>query len=173
MENTILNNKIYNELIEQLSKENIEKSEEIVKNNNVNIVKTYIDDINNFEVRAIVNNDDKKYNTYIKVSENEIENLSCTCDEYKENYCACFHIIATMEKFIKDYNSKKQIENSSNIINNSVEDIKNYKIFNQLLKTFKYIVEDEEEEKQEEKGKNNIKIEPKIIYNKFNNSLKI
>ena len=174
MGNTILNNKIYNELIEQLNKKEIEKANDLVNKNEINIVKTYIDDINNFEVRAIVNNNEKKYNTYIKVSENEIENLSCTCDEYKENYCACLHIIATMKKFIEDYNSKVEENNGNHhIIPSIMDDSKNYKIFNQLLKTFKYIVEDEEEEKQEVEGKSNIKIEPKIIYNKFNNTLKI
>ena len=172
MENTILNNKIYNELIEQLSEEKIKKAEKIVKENDVNIVKTYMDDIDNFEIRAIVN-DDNKYNTYIKVSEDEIENLSCTCEEYKENYCACLHIIATMKKFIENYNKKMQIENINNVISYSPEDAKTYKIFNQLIKTFKYIIDDDVEQKNAVEQKENLKIEPKIIYNKFNNTIKI
>ena len=47
-----------------------------------------------------------------------------------------------------------------------------YRAFNQLIKTFKNITNDEE--KQEEvKSVGNLKIEPKIVYNKFNNTLKI
>ena len=47
-----------------------------------------------------------------------------------------------------------------------------YRAFNQLIKTFKNITNDDE--KQEGvKSVGNLKIEPKIVYNKFNNTLKI
>ena len=48
-----------------------------------------------------------------------------------------------------------------------------YKVFNQLVKEFYYFEEEDDisEERSEKKGY--IHIEPKIIYNKFNNVLKL
>ena len=47
-----------------------------------------------------------------------------------------------------------------------------YRAFNQLIKTFKNITNDDEK-KEGVKSVGNLKIEPKIVYNKFNNTLKI
>ena len=54
-----------------------------------------------------------------------------------------------------------------------MENSKTYKVFNQLVNMFKYFAEDKEELEKEENYHKNIKIEPKIIYNNFNNNLKI
>lgn len=48
-----------------------------------------------------------------------------------------------------------------------------YRAFNQLIKTFKNITNDEDKQEEELKSAGNLKIEPKIVYNKFNNTLKI
>lgn len=48
-----------------------------------------------------------------------------------------------------------------------------YRAFNQLIKTFKNITNDEDKNEEELKRAGNLKIEPKIVYNKFNNTLKI
>ena len=48
-----------------------------------------------------------------------------------------------------------------------------YKTFNQLIKTFKFIDIEEKELDKSENEKEKIKIEPKIIYDKFSDNLKI
>lgn len=59
------------------------------------------------------------------------------------------------------------------MLNNQENTTKDYKTFNQIIKTFKKItVSDTTSESKYDECKN-IKIEPKIIYNKFNNNLKI
>ena len=91
-----------------------------MQNKAIEINKITYDNKQNFEVHSIVKdekNDDgiivkQKHKVYIKVAEGEIENLSCTCDDYKENYCACEHIIATVKEFASnsDYVREKKVE---------------------------------------------------------------
>ena len=166
---------IYNDLIKQFDEDLIKSSDKLVKDKKVHINKVIFDNSENFEIRAVVTDDNSKYNTYVKVLEGEIENLSCTCDKYKENYCACIHIIATVKEFFnnKDYINVFSDKPKENIkIQEKEDNISNYKTFNQLIKTFRNISNQIEEETVKTESKK-IKIEPKIIYNKLSNTLKI
>ena len=166
---------IYNDLIKQFDEDLIKSSDKLVKDKKVHINKVLFDNSENFEIRAVVTDDNSKYNTYVKVLEGEIENLSCTCDKYKENYCACIHIIATVKEFFnnKDYINVFSDKPKENIkIQEKEDNISNYKTFNQLIKTFRNISNQIEEETVKTESKK-IKIEPKIIYNKLSNTLKI
>ena len=166
---------IYNDLIKQFDEDLIKSSDKLVKDKKVHINKVLFDNSENFEIRAVVTDDNSKYNTYVKALEGEIENLSCTCDKYKENYCACIHIIATVKEFFnnKDYINVFSDKLKENIkIQEKEDNISNYKTFNQLIKTFRNISNQIEEETVKTESKK-IKIEPKIIYNKLSNTLKI
>ena len=175
MKNYNIKEEIYNDLIKQFDEDLIKSSDKLVKDKKVHINKVLFDNSENFEIRAVVTDDNSKYNTYVKVLEGEIENLSCTCDKYKENYCACIHIIATVKEFFnnKDYINVFSDKLKENIkIQEKEDNISNYKIFNQLIKTFRNISNQIEEETVKTESKK-IKIEPKIIYNKLSNTLKI
>ena len=104
MRNCIIDDKMYKDLINEVNNDVIEKANKMVEDKKIDITKVVYDDKNNFELHAIVKSQENN-NTYIKVSEGEIENLSCTCDDYKQNYCACVHIIAAVREFIynRDY----------------------------------------------------------------------
>lgn len=71
----------------------------------------------------------------------------------------------------KKMTEKLNMENK--IESDDLSSKKEYRIYNQLIKTFTSIIDDEKIEEREEQLKKNIKIEPKIIYNNFNNILKI
>ena len=175
MKNYNIKEEIYNDLIKQFDEDLIKSSDKLVKDKKVHINKVLFDNSENFEIRAVVTDDNSKYNTYVKVLEGEIENLSCTCDKYKENYCACIHIIATVKEFFnnKDYINVFSDKPKENIkIQEKEDNISNYKTFNQLIKTFRNISNQIEEETVKTESKK-IKIEPKIIYNKLSNTLKI
>lgn len=176
MENYNVNEKIYNDLIQQLDDELIKDSDRLVNNKDVYISRVTYDNNENFEIRGSVKQDNNKYDTYVKVLESEIENLSCTCDEYKETYCACVHIIATVKEFFSNNDYKKifGVDEGKKIqIKEKEDDLSNYKTFNQLIKTFRAMSNQEEEVNNIKEVNGQIKIEPKIIYNKFSNSLKI
>ncbi len=175
MKNYNIKEGIYNDLIKQFDEDLIKSSDKLVKDKKVHINKVFFDNSENFEIRAVVTDDNSKYNTYVKVLEGEIENLSCTCDKYKENYCACIHIISTVKEFFnnKDYINVFSDKPKENIkIQEKEDNISNYKTFNQLIKTFRNISNQIEEETVKTESKK-IKIEPKIIYNKLSNTLKI
>ena len=52
----------------------------------VNITKVLYDNENNFEIKArVTGSDNRFYDTYIQAKNGELEDLSCDCQEYKEN----------------------------------------------------------------------------------------
>lgn len=183
MENNIIGENIYKDLISQVDEKDLQQADEIIKNKQITITKVIYDDKENFELHASVkqkeDNITVKHNVYIKVAEGELENLSCTCEEYKKSYCACKHIIAAVKEFIQNPDYIRIFVGSSEKnnriqIKEKEESIENYKIFNQLVKEFYNINEDEENETDSSKAINGtIHIEPRIIYSKFNNSLKL
>lgn len=186
MENINIYQKIYQDLINQVNQETIEKSNKIIENKQVNITKVIYDNSENFELYSTIKNQENKngiiisnkYNVYIKIAEGEIENLSCICDEYKKSYCACEHIIATVKEFI---NNPEYIRifagnqgNNRIQIKEKEDNLENYKVFNQLVKEFYNLnEEDDDENNLNPIIDGTIHIEPRIIYSKFNNTLKL
>ena len=173
MQNNSVDNKIYKDLINGIDLKIIKKADKLVENKKVNISKVIFNNKDNFEIYANIE-DKENYKTYIKIYDGEIENLSCTCLEYKETYCSCIHIIATLKEFINNPEyirifSKKE---SKKNINNKEISLENYKVFNQLVKEF-YKLNEEEEKEESAIVEANIHIEPRIIYNQMNNFLKL
>ena len=178
MEKNVLYNKIYEDLISQANDETVKEADKIVENDGVNITKVTYDDDENFEIHATIKNvDGNKNNVYIKVSEGEVENLSCVCDEYKTSYCACMHIIAAFKEFISNPEYVKIFignqEEAKMQIPEKEDNPENYRVFNQLVKEFYSLAEDEEENNNKKQVEGTIHIEPRIISSKFNNSLKL
>lgn len=165
-----------------------EKAMEYVAKKRVNITKVIYEDSKNFELRSRVRGNADNYNVYIKVQNNELEDLKCDCPDYKKNYAACKHIVATMVEFdenpdyIRIFTGKKQDENNNlesennyNIHKKNGINSKEYKIFKQLINEF-YTDNTTEKENQIkiEKSKNhNIKIVPKLLIDKYNSNLKL
>lgn len=158
-----------------------EKAMEYVAKKRVNITKVIYEDNNNFELRAKVKGTYDLYDTYIKVQNNELEDLKCTCPDYQKNYAACKHIVATMVEFDNnpDYikiftgvETKENVEKSSlSSLNNKSS--KDYKLFKQLVNEF-YYDSSKGSKKEIINSKNkNIKIEPKLIIDKFNSNIKL
>ena len=176
MNKGIVNHIIYEDLINQIDQKWLEVSKSIVQNKKVKINKVTYTDENNFSVRAIIVDNGEKYCTYIKAADGEIEDLSCGCDEYKKTYCACTHIVSTMTEFINnpEYvrifagNEESKIE-----IKEKEDNLENYKVFNQLIHTFMHIEEEKTESASNSEKNGSIHIEPKIIYSKFNENLKL
>lgn len=159
-----------------------EKAMEYVAKKRVNITKVIYEDNKNFELKAKVNGNNDNYDVYIKVQNNELEDLKCNCADYYKNYAACKHIVATMVEFdnnpdyIRIFNGEKNegIE-SSNLISNSkkTRNSKDYKLFKQLVNEF-YSDSTSNEEKQLGNSKNkNVKIIPKLLIDKDNSNLKL
>ena len=167
----IIKSKIMKQLYDDAGLKRVEKAKEYVNLNKVKIVHKKYTDPENFEIYADVEGT-KKYYTTIKVVNNEIEDVTCECPDYYEHYGACKHIIATMLQFEKEDDEKNQ-----KVIQNTkikLDKIK-YKSFSQIVNMF-YNEEVENLHREEEEiktVKEPIKIQPKLLFDKYTNNIKI
>ncbi len=130
----LVNKKILEEIYYDADEEKISKVHELLKNENIKIIKATYEDEENFELHAKT---DDPNDIYVKVQKNELVDYRCTCKEFKETNCLCHHIIAAVDSFNnnKEYLSafsKESVEQESKIYNKANQ----YKIFNQILNSF-------------------------------------
>ena len=158
-----------------------EKAMEYVAKKRVNITKVIYEDGNNFELRSKVKGNNDEYDVYIKVQNNEFEDLKCNCEDYHKNYAACKHIVATMVEFdnnpdyVRIFTGEKneQMKPSSIMNQKNNKGSKDYKLFKQLVNEF-YNNASMQEEKETTGSKNkNVKIVPKLLIDKYNSNLKL
>ena len=136
----------------------------------VKLMKVEYNDENNFEVQAEVYGKDV-YDTKIQVKNGEIQLIECDCPDYYNTYGVCKHTLATMLKFNND--GMDFIQNKSKLID--VKKNNKYNSFSQIVKTL-YNEELDSIDSNlnvEFKNNDNIKIEPRIIYDKFSKEMKI
>ena len=159
-----------------------EKAMEYVAKKRVEITKVIYEDNNNFELKSRVKGDNDSYDVYIKVQNNELEDLKCECDGYKKNYAACKHIVATMVEFDKNPDYIRIFSGENNTENNNISVLKNnsnnknlndYKIFKQLVNEFYNDSANDEEQKIGKSKNKNIKIIPTLLIDKYNSNLKL
>jgi len=110
------------------------------------------------------------YKTYVEVKEGEIEDITCTCEDYYNHYSVCKHTLASIMTFAEDVKTLETEEKPTQNLKS------NYRSFKQIVNTF-YNEEIEEIDQDEEnitlKNKGTIKLEPKIIYDKFSGDMKV
>ena len=159
-----------------------EKAMEYVAKKRVDITKVIYEDKNNFELKSKVRGNNDLYDVYIKVQNNELEDLRCDCPDYKKNYAACKHIVATMVEFDKNpdyiriFTGEKNRENDElSSIKKKREDknSKEYKIFKQLVNEFYSDVSAEQESVAGNSKNRNVKIIPTLLIDKYNSNLKL
>ena len=175
----VISSKIINELIKDAGIARETKAIQYKNQGRVEITKVDYEDKNNFAVSALVSGKDT-YNAYIEVKKGEIIDISCTCQDYYNHYGVCKHTLATIltlsENNQKATNDNEEAKN--NISQNNITNIKNakYREFKQIVKSF-YNEEINEieniEEEKKLKNEGTIEIEPKILYDKFTNTMKI
>ncbi len=151
----------------QENKEN--KKLELIKNyGRVEIINTEYQNNKNFEISAIVVGSEP-YKTYLSIKDGEVEDITCTCQDYYNHYGVCKHTLATVMTFAEDVKMPEKETKQERYSNNQ------YRNFKQIVNTF-YNEEMEEidhEEKAILKNKGTIKLEPKIIYDKFSGDMKV
>ncbi len=157
----LVNYNIIEELLEDAGYEKTEKAKEYVKEQKVKIIKTIYEDEKNIEIYGKVH-DDNIYNTYIDIKNGEIQSIECTCPDYYNTYGVCKHSLATLLTFNDMAKKENHTQNK-------------YNSFNQIVKTLynEELNEIDSDLEIELKGKGTIKIEPKIIYDKFSKEMKV
>ncbi len=174
----MLNKALLEQLCQEAGEKRTQRAQEYVKNGKVNITKVFYEDDNNFSVYARVHGNLDVYTTKIQVVEGELENVTCTCPDYETNYGSCKHIVATMqelctnEEYVRIFSGIQERENPYMTNTEKRKMQENNRIFKQLLQAF-YPTENMEEETKQEVLPHTVHIEPKIIYNSFQKTLKL
>ena len=159
-----------------------EKAMEYVAKKRVNITKVVYEDSKNFEIKSKVKGSYDEYDVYIKVQNDELEDLKCGCPDYQKNYAACKHIVATMVEFnnnpeyIRIFTGEQSEDgniDSKSLMKLNNKNNKDNKLFKQLINEFYYDNTQNSERKEVNSKNKNIKIYPKLIIDKNNTNLKL
>ena len=170
----LVNNEVVNELYSDAGSERVQKARLYVKTRRVEIEKINYNDENNFEVTGNVTGQDI-YRTHINVEDGEIIDVTCECPDYQGRYAACKHIVATMMEFTTNGQYEKMVRGSNVVnLNRTLRADSKYRSFKQIVNEF-YTEEMQEIEQSNEQSEigDKIKIEPKLIYDKYTNNLRI
>ena len=165
----LVNSEIIEELCMDAGEERTEKAKKYKNEGRVEINKVEYENKNNFEVSALVYGKEK-YNTFISVKQGEVDDILCNCPDYERTYGVCKHTLATILE-LETY-KKPMNESKINELNNKNTKYTNFK---QIVKTF-YNEEIEKIDKEETiqiKDKGTISLEPKILYDPFDNDIKV
>ena len=165
-----VNSKLAEELYKDVGTERLEKAKKIVSERRVEIKKVNYENQNNFEVSADVEGNYEDYTTRIKVENGELEVAECECQDYFNRYAACKHIAATLIQFMQTKYWDKFDEpkrTKSNI--NKFASFR--KIVTELYNEELQEINAEELEQLPENKK--IKIEPRLIFDRFDSKLKL
>lgn len=170
----LVNINIIEELLDGAGYSRAEKAKKIAQERKVRISKTIYEDENNFEIygKAYVND---LYDTYVEIKNGEVQSIECTCPDYYNTYGVCKHSLATVLVFngLTSEEFKRKNKTQSDVVIPKTQN--KYNSFNQIVKTL-YNEELNEIDSNldiELKNKATIKIEPKIIYDKFTREMKI
>ena len=83
----MINQSILNELNTDVEEKVKRKATEYKKANRVVITKVIYENEKNFEIKARVKESKENvYDTYLRVSKDEIENVTCTCENYHNSW---------------------------------------------------------------------------------------
>ena len=170
----LVENQVIDELYRDAGETKVQKARLYVRTGRTEIEKMHYEDEKNFEITGKVTGQEI-YRTHICVDNGEIDDVTCECIDYQNRYAACKHIVATMMEFTENNKYKEMIKNKNSVeINKSLNIESKYRSFKQIVNEFyaeemKQIEESDEQEENRQK----IKIEPKLIYDKYTNNLKI
>ena len=170
----LVNREVVNELYENAGETRVQKARLYVRTGRTEIEKINYEDVNNFEITGKVTGQEI-YRTHIYVSDGEIEDITCECLDYKGRYAACKHIVSTMMEFTENNKYEEMLKKKDIIeVNKNLRKDSKYRSFRQIVnELYEEEMHEVEEKKVEENSKNKIKIEPKLIYEKYYNSLRI
>ena len=163
---------IVNELYEEAGDTRVEKAKLYVKLGKVEIEKINYENEQNFEITGKVTGQEI-YRTHISIGDGEIQDVTCECADYQNRYASCKHIVATMMEFQKNSRYEEMLKSKDvNTKNKMISDSK-YRSFKQIVNTLYTEEMQEIEQEKHIENQEKIKIEPKIIFDKHTNNMRI
>ena len=172
----LINKKLSQEIYNDAGEARITRAKGYLNHGKINIIKANYENPNNFSIESIVNGHYDDYTVNIEVNNGELDVASCECMDYSNNYSICKHILATLMRF--EQTKFWDHDNDDNMLVNQQKNIKNsfkYKNFNNMINSF-YNDELKEINKEQSnylQGKDKVKIEAKLEYDKFSYGMKL
>ena len=168
-----VDDEIIEELYYDAGNERVQKARLYVKTQRVEIEKINYNDKDNFDITGNVTGQDI-YRTHISVEGGEIIDVTCECPDYQSRYAACKHIVATMMEFDTNSQYERLIRGLGNVNQNKMlrSDFK-YRSFKQIVNEFYAEEMQEIEEKEQESNIEKVKLEPKMIYDRYSNNMRV
>lgn len=166
----LVNHKILENLCRDAGDNRTQKARFYKDCGRVEVTNVEYKDSKNFEINAIVVGREP-YKTYVSIREGEVEDITCNCQDYYNHYGVCKHTLASVIAFSEEKSTKQEKDKKKQKQLNQ-----NYRSFKQIVNTF-YQEEIEQMDYDEEEGalknKGTIRLEPKIIYDKFSGDMKV
>ena len=169
----LVNKEIENELYHDAGETRVQKARLYVRTGRTKIEKINYNDENNFEITGKVTGQEI-YRTHVYIEEGEVVDVTCECEDYQNRYAACKHIVATMMEFATNAKYEEMLKSKdTSDVNKALRTDSKYRSFKQIVNELysEEMKEIEEANKQQETEK--IKIEPKVIYDKYTNNLRV
>ena len=166
------------EIIESLcldaGEHRVRRAKEYLEQARVQLNEIQYENENEFEVHAKVRGTENYY-THITIQKGEIQDLTCSCRDYEKHRGACKHIIATMLEFKNQTMQKDEKETTiqSKEIKGKTNKAK-YRSFHQIVnELYNEDIEEKFERKTQASKLEKIKIEPKLVFDRFTKQLKL
>ena len=172
----LINKKLSQEIYNDAGEARRIRAKDYLNQGKINIIKADYENQDNFSVASIVIGGFEDYRVDIEVQRGELKTASCECMDYYNNYSICKHILATLMRFeqTKFWNH----DSKDDMLVNKQRDSRNllkYKNFNNMINSFynDELAEINSEQSNFLQGKDKIKIEVKLEYDKFSYGMKL
>ena len=168
----LVNQAVLDNLIHDAGEKRLEKAKQYKEQGRVEITNVEYEDSKNFEIKSIVVGTEA-YKTYISIHNGEVDDITCSCQDYYNHYGVCKHTLASVILFSENENYSKKYEKEIKF--NKIDETNQYRSFKQIVNTF-YNEEVEQIDQSDDdisiKNKGTIKLEPRILYDKFSGDMK-
>ena len=94
----VVKEEILESLLLDAGESRVKKAKEYIEQGRVQINEIQYENADEFEVHAKVRGTENYY-THVTIKKGEVEDVICSCEDYRKNRGACKHIIATMLEF--------------------------------------------------------------------------
>lgn len=167
-----INEQLSQEIYNDAGYDRVDRAKRYVMQGRVEINKAIYEDKNNFEISAEIDGNYDDYTTKIKVVNGELEEASCECPDYYKTYGVCKHLVATLMKFGQTrYWDKNYVEGNQTPKRMTSQFANFRKVVTNLYNEELQEINTEELEQLSIDKK--IKIEPKVIFDRFDSKLKL
>lgn len=166
----IINENVLTELERYASDKLVSEAKNLGSSNELAITRVKYDD-KQIKIYGSANIEDASYEPYIEISNGELNDVKCTCNYYKDSYGTCKHILALAYKFNQSKEFGMLFDDNKKDKKVVEDDKEKYRIYRQMISEF--YSEEQTEQQVKLSGTGTLKVEPRVIFDKFEKNIKV